>query len=102
LIFASVFFVARNVKWNRKTISAFIICAIVAFFLTSPGNAPLSTDPSYWFIFLCGAIALCVMILLAVSGSFMLLSLGQYYFVLEALKNLNFTIIFIFAAGAIL
>jgi putative membrane protein len=36
LIFASVFFVGKNVKRNRKTALLFVIGAIVAFFLTSP------------------------------------------------------------------
>ncbi|MDR2009343.1 MAG: DUF368 domain-containing protein [Bacteroidales bacterium] len=102
LILASTFFVGRSVKWNWKTIIAFLIFTIIAFFVTSPGNSPLNADNSYWYIFLCGAIAICAMILPGISGSFILVLLGEYYFILEAVKTFDITIILIFAAGALI
>lgn len=101
LVLASVFFVAKDIRWNWKTMLALLIFAILAFFVTSPENAPLVTVPSYWFIFLCAAIAICAMILPGISGSFILVLLGQYYFVLEAVKTLNIPIILVFIAGAL-
>jgi len=43
--------------------------------------------PPYLFIFLCGLIAICAMVLPGVSGSFLLLALGSYFFMLNALKG---------------
>jgi putative membrane protein len=44
--------------------------------------------PPYWFVLLCGLLAICAMMLPGVSGSFVLLALGAYYFMLNALKGL--------------
>ncbi len=101
LILASTIFVGRDVRWNWKTILAFLIFAVLSFFITSPENAPLSQNDSYWYIFLCGAIAICAMILPGISGSFILVLLGQYAFMLNALSELQIMIIAVFALGAV-
>jgi uncharacterized membrane protein len=58
--------------------------------LTITQGAPLTggSDTALWFIFLSGAIAICAMILPGVSGSFLLLMLGQYGFVLSKVYTL--------------
>ena len=61
----------------------------------------MSQNDSYWYIFLCGAIAICAMILPGISGSFILVLLGQYAFMLNALSELQVVIIAIFALGAV-
>ena len=100
LVLASTLFIGKTVKWNWKTVLAFLLFMVVAFFVTSPENRPLNTDDSYWFIFLCGAIAICAMILPGISGSFILLLLGNYFFMMDALKNFEFGVILVFIAGA--
>jgi len=102
LVLASTFFVGRSVKWNWKTVTAFLLFTVVAFFITSPGNEPISSNNSYWFIFLCGVIAICAMILPGISGSFILVLLGQYYFILDSLKNFDMAVILIFIVGALI
>ena len=102
LILASTVFVGRDVRWNWKTILAFAAFAVLSFFITSPQNAPLAQNDSYWYIFLCGAIAICAMILPGISGSFILVLLGQYTFMLNALTELQIVIILVFAAGALI
>jgi len=102
LIIASTVFVGKTVKWNYKTILAFIIFTIVAFFITSPERAPLASNHQLWYIFLCGCIAICAMILPGISGSFILLLLGEYLFVLKALTAFNMPVILIFLAGALI
>lgn len=103
LILASTVFVARDVKWNWKTILAFLLFTVLAFFVTSPENAPLhSNDSDLWYIFLCGAIAICAMILPGISGSFILVLLGKYDFVLEAVKKFDIPVILVFLLGAII
>lgn len=102
LVLASTVFVGRDVKWNWKTALAFLVFTVLAFFITSPANAPISPGHAWWFLFLSGAIAICAMILPGISGSFILVLLGQYYFLLEAIKTLNIPIILIFVAGALI
>jgi len=103
LVLASTLFVGKTVKWNWKNVVAFLLFAVVSFFVTSPENTPIATGNSpYWFIFLCGAIAICVMILPAVSGAFILVLLGQYHYILNALKTFDFPIILTFLSGAVI
>ena len=54
------------------------------------------------FIFLCGAIAICAMILPGISGSFILVLLGKYFYVMEAVKTLDLVVLGVFAFGAAL
>ncbi|MDR2126104.1 MAG: DUF368 domain-containing protein [Prevotellaceae bacterium] len=100
LIVASTIFIARSVKWNIKTLTAFAIFTAAAFFVTSPENSPLNSNGEYWYIFLCGAIAICAMILPGISGSFILVLLGQYLFMMKSLAEFNFMVIGIFLCGA--
>ncbi|MDR1348977.1 MAG: DUF368 domain-containing protein [Prevotellaceae bacterium] len=100
LIVASTVFVARSVNWNIKTVATFIIFTVIAFFITSPENTPLSSSSEYWYIFLCGAIAICAMILPGISGSFILVLMGQYMFMMEALAAFDFIVIGVFLCGA--
>lgn len=102
LIIASTIFVGKDVKWNWKTVLVFLIFTLLSFFLTSPENQPLSATNSYWYIFLCGAIAICAMILPGISGSFILVLLGEYFFMLKALTELNILPILIFGCGALI
>lgn len=100
LILASTLFVGKTVKWEWKTVLIFIAFAVLSFFVTNPANHPLSTSDSYWYVFLCGAIAICAMILPGISGSFILVLLGEYLFMMNALAELNLVVVLIFACGA--
>ena len=70
----------------------------VALCLVSPSH----TSDSLPFIFICGAIAMCTMILPGISGSFVLVLLGKYAFMMDAVGNLNIPVLVVFAIGAIL
>lgn len=99
LVLASTWFVSKDIKeWNWKTILAFIVGAAVAYYITVA--TPAETPTNLLFIFLCGAIAICAMILPGISGSFILVLLGKYFFIMEAVKTFNIKIILVFAAGA--
>lgn len=52
-----------------------------------PGTEVSMTRPALWFIAIAGAIAICAMILPGISGSYILLIFGVYFFVLNALKG---------------
>lgn len=99
LVLASTWFVSEDIKeWNWKTIAGFVAGAIIAFYITIA--TPAETSAEWWFIFICGAIAICAMILPGISGSFILVLLGKYFFIMEAVKTLNIKVMLIFAAGA--
>lgn len=99
LIIASAIYVARAIKkWDAGTIIAGIAGIAVAYFITV--ISPAEANASYWFIFLSGSIAICAMILPGISGSFILVLLGMYKFILEAVGNLEIAVILTFLIGA--
>lgn len=101
LVLASTWFVAKDIKqWNWKTILSFIIGAIIAYYITVA--TPAETSNSLPFIFLSGAIAICAMILPGISGSFILVLMGKYFYIMEAVKAFNIPIMLTFICGAII
>lgn len=99
LILASVWFVAKIIeRWNVSTYIFFFIGIILGFVITS--ITPTETPNGLWFIFICGAVAICAMILPGISGSFILLLMGKYIYMMSALSSFNFTIILVFLVGA--
>lgn len=100
LVLASVFFVARDIgRWSLSTILVFIIGAVLAFFITS--LPPAENSHSLPFLFLSGALAVCAMILPGISGAFILVLLGSYKTVLDAVHQRDFLIIIVVALGAV-
>lgn len=61
--------------------------------------SPASTTDDLWFIFVCGGISICTMILPGVSGSFVLLLLGKYEYIMNAISTLNWPVLMVFALG---
>ncbi len=77
LMIASVIMMSKQVeRWNSGAILALILCALVAFGVVN--MVPVNTPHSWWMMLIAGAIAVCAMILPGISGSFLLLILGQY------------------------
>ena len=100
LIIASAIYVARTIKkWEIGTIIAGIAGIAVAWLITI--ISPAEANTSYWFIFLSGSIAICAMILPGISGSFILVLLGMYKFILEAVGNFEIAVILTFMVGAV-
>lgn len=86
LIIASVWLVGKTVKeWNIKSILGVLGGTIAAYFITVLG--PSEESQNLFYIFICGAIAVCAMILPGISGSFILLLLGAYETVLGAVSE---------------
>lgn len=99
LVMASTWFVSKDIKsWNWKSVVSFIAGAIIAFYITVA--TPAETPTHLLFIFLCGAIAICAMILPGISGSFILVLLGKYFYIMEAVKTFNIPVMLVFIAGA--
>lgn len=104
LIIASVVAIGYKVQWGVVPVITLIIGTIIAFFVTDPalgtlgdsfGHAPL-------VLFLSGMIAICAMILPGISGSFLLLVLGQYEFILGAVKDRDIVSIIYVGLGAVI
>ncbi len=100
LIIGSAIFVARSIeKWNIGTFISLLAGIAIAWIITS--FTPAETTEAYWFIFLSGALAICAMILPGISGSFILLLLGKYQFILSALNEGRISIIAVLLTGAL-
>ena len=101
LVLASVWFVLREVKkWKPTYFVLFAVGVIAGFLITI--LSPAETPEALWFIFLSGAIAICAMMLPGISGSFILLILGKYQYVLAALTEGNIPVILTFISGAVI
>jgi putative membrane protein len=100
LIIASAIIVFQRIsKWNITVIISAIAGIIIAYAITEA--SPVETPTAYWFIFLSGFIAICAMILPGISGSFILLLLGKYEYILTAVKELKIAVILIFIIGCV-
>jgi putative membrane protein len=100
LIVIASFSVAREIKrWNGGVLLAGFIGIAIAYFITVA--SPSETPTALWFIFLSGAIAICAMILPGISGSFILLILGKYTYIINAIKELDILTIIVFGLGCV-
>jgi len=98
LILATVPIIAGIVKrWTFSRILAVILSACGTYIFV--GLVPLVTPEAPWFLFLCGAIAISAMILPGISGAFILVLLGKYQFILEAVNNRDIINLGIFLLG---
>ena len=61
---------------------------------------PVATPNAAWFIFLCGFVAISAMLLPGISGSFILLILGKYAYIIDALGSFDVGVILAFTLGA--
>ncbi len=99
LVLSSTYFVAKTItQWDWKTYLFFVIGTVGAYFITVA--TPTETPNNLFFIFLCGAIAICAMILPGISGSFILVLLGKYFYIMSAVKSLNIVVMLVFICGA--
>lgn len=64
--------------------------------------SPATTPDTWWFVLICGAIAICAMILPGISGSFLLVLLGKYEYVMAAISNLDWPTLIVFFIGCLL
>lgn len=100
LVVATVLLLLSEIKrWNIGRAALFILGLVIAVIIS--GLPLLTTTPSLPYLFFAGAIAICAMILPGISGSFILLLLGAYDTVLEAVHTLNFAIILTVMAGMV-
>jgi putative membrane protein len=100
LVVASAVVISRKIeRWTPGVVITGLVGIAVAYYITVA--APAETPTELWFIFLSGAIAICAMILPGISGSFILLLLGKYEYILGAVKELRIATILTFAVGCV-
>jgi len=102
LILASIIYVGKQIKTTAKDFKIFIAMAIgaaVAYLITTLN--PSETTDTHLFLFFAGALAICAMILPGISGAFILVIIGAYAPVLQAINSRNLKTILIFGAGAV-
>ena len=101
LVLASILYIGKQItKWTVLTVILFIAGALVAYYITTL-QPLISEHSSPLFIFLAGSIAICAMILPGISGSFILVLLGAYKPVLDAIHSKDFELLGMLGAGAI-
>lgn len=108
LIVASSIFIIRGISGWKLREGLFLVFGIVLGIVVCT-LSPTQTPDALWFIFLSGALAICAMILPGISGSFILLILGKYEFIMGAISGLvsgvdvaqNLLIMAVFMVGAV-
>ena len=100
LILVSTHLVVREIqRWNVSRVLNLFLGAAFAYWITVASPLQLGHDPLS--LFLAGAIAICAMILPGISGSFILVLLGLYSYVLTAVKGLDLAVLLVFASGCV-
>jgi putative membrane protein len=102
LVAASAWVAWRMIRTPSGASMAIAVAVAVGFFLLLGLKGGAVSDPSWPVIFGAGAIAICAMILPGVSGSFLLLMLGMYDFIISAVNERDFPVLGVFALGCLI
>lgn len=101
LIIGSIIILRKKVQhWRLTTIIALVAGALFVFWVSGIATSQIDSNPIT--LFFSGAVAICAMVLPGISGSLILLILGQYEKVLAAVANWQLDVLFFVAAGAVL
>ena len=98
LVLASIWVLVKRVSaWSAGSLFALPIGTALGFAAVS--LVPVHTPETPAFVFLCGVIAISAMILPGISGSFMLLVLGKYEYIINSVLAFDLMVAVPFAAG---
>ena len=87
LVLASVYYVGKKVKqWNWSIVFIFLLGIVIAFTISFLSPSP-TENTSYLYILICGLIGICGMILPGLSGSYILMLMGNYHLLM--VKSIN-------------
>ncbi|MCH2667711.1 MAG: DUF368 domain-containing protein [Deinococcales bacterium] len=101
LVLGSVVSMLRSAtKWYWTQYTCFASAALGAFFLFS--LAPANTPTTPWFLFLCGGLSICALILPGISGAYVLVLLGKYNHLLVAINSGDLSVLGPVAAGSLI
>jgi putative membrane protein len=99
MVLGSTFTLGRHVEWCLRRVATLLAGAGLGFAVVNLVPVDTPTHPA--FIFLCGAVAICAMLLPGISGSFILLILGKYAYVLAAVGSLDLLVLAPFVLGCL-
>ena len=100
LVLICALLVLRDIKkWNIGVVASFFCGALISYGITL--LSPAQTPASIWFIFLTGMLSVSALLIPGLSGAFILLLLGKYQYMMNALISLNFLVIIVFLAGCV-
>ncbi len=106
LILASVYVVGKDItSWNAGTVIALLLGTGLVYYVTVA--VPGSPTTALWFVFICGAVAISALLLPGLSGSFVLLLLGMYTYIIPKVKDVlsgdlsGLSVIVVFALGCL-
>jgi len=101
LILASVYFVGKTVeRWRVSVYIAFAVGTVIALMFTF--MTPATENSNFLYLVLCGVVAVCSMILPGLSGSFVLILMGNYQLVaIQAINNRDIGILLPVLIGAV-
>ena len=100
LVFASVFFLGKTIKWRIRDVAFFILGTVVAAYISIA--TPAVENENFIYLMLCGAIAICCKILPGTSGAFVLILMGNYRLIMvDSINYLRFDILIPFIVGAV-
>ena len=109
LVLASIISIFKEIKkWSVSRGIAIVIGTLIAFFVVT--RVPVETPQVWWMYLIGGVVFMCAMILPGLSGSFLMLILGQYVAIWGAVKALtkfnitlkNLSVLFFVGIGAVL
>lgn len=101
LILSSSFWLLRQIShWNVGSMAMFGLGCLLAIALTL--LTPVEAELNGMTVFLAGWVAICAMILPGISGSFILLLLGMYGPIMEAIKQPDLSLLGFFMLGCVL
>jgi len=101
LVLASILYIVKQIeRWRIQEIATLILACLVAYYITI-AEPLVNEEASLLFLFLSGALAICAMILPGISGAFILVLLGAYETILNAVHARDLQTIGVVGAGTI-
>ncbi len=99
LVLASIVAIAAHIRWSGGAVATLLAGTVLAYWIV--GLVPVQMSNAPLVIFLSASVAIVAMILPGISGSFILLILGQYAYVLNAVKSFDIITLLPFVAGIV-
>lgn len=99
LILASIFSIVQSIeKYSWKFFFCLILGIIFSFIISN--SVPVQANESVFYLLLCGVAAMVAMIIPGLSGSYILILLGNYTLILESISTMQIKIFLSFLLGA--
>jgi putative membrane protein len=102
LVIASIAIAWDGLRARDSRRLGVVAAVAVVTFLFLGFRSSEESDPALWFVFVAGLIAICAMILPGVSGSFLLLMLGMYDYIIDAVNQRDVVVLGVFLVGCVI